>query len=132
SIFWESSPHKVLLSFLPIQAGMFPVLTKQTFISSNANNAWIGWDYDVKYNRRSDKNSIAAVERILVINDTQLLSVEYDWLANREILYNNSRRPFLFVQYDDASRPVQWLPKESRLPLNVMYDRFGRLSGWQQ
>ncbi len=133
NIFWEAQPHKVLLSFLPVQAGMFPVLMRQTLFSSNSYKPWIGWDYDVKYNKRTEKDkNIAAVERILVINDTQYLSVEYDWIANREILYNNSRRPFLFVQYDDSSRPVQWLPKESRLPLNVMYDRFGRLSGWQQ
>ncbi|XP_054167929.1 teneurin-m-like [Oppia nitens] len=133
TIYWEAQPHKVLLSYLPVQAGMFPVLMRQTLMTESNQKPWIGWDYDVKYNRRSEKDkNIAAVERILVINETQFLSVEYDWIANREILYNNSRRPFLFVQYDDSSRPVQWLPKESRLPLNMMYDRFGRLSGWQE
>lgn len=66
------------------------------------------------------------------INDTQLLTVEYDWVAGREILYNSSRRPFLVVQYDSFSRPVQWLPTDTRLPLNLMYERLGRLSGWQQ
>ena len=29
-IFWEAQPHKVLQSYLPVQAGMFPVLMKQT------------------------------------------------------------------------------------------------------
>ena len=134
TIYWEAQPHKVLLSYLPVQAGMFPVLMRQTLMRHNSEKSRINWDYDVKYNRRTEreKNPIAAVERILVINETQFLSVEYDWLANREILYNNSRRPFLFVQYDDSSRPVQWLHKASRLPLNMMYDRFGRLSGWQE
>lgn len=58
--------------------------------------------------------------------------MEYDWVAGREILYNSSRRPFLVVQYDSFSRPVQWLPTDTRLPLNLMYERLGRLSGWQQ
>lgn len=58
--------------------------------------------------------------------------MEYDWVAAREILYNSSRRPFLVIQYDSFTRPIQWLPTETRLPLNVMYDRLGRLSGWQQ
>lgn len=36
------------------------------------------------------------------------------------------------MQYDSFSRPVQWLPTDTRLPLNLMYERLGRLSGWQQ
>lgn len=68
----------------------------------------------------------------LQVNGTQYLTTEYDWVAAREILYNSSRRPFLVVQYDSFARPVQWLPTETRMPLNVMYDRLGRFSGWQQ
>ncbi|GIX94005.1 teneurin-2 [Caerostris extrusa] len=47
-------------------------------------------------------------------------------------VYNSSRRPFLVVQYDGFSRPVQWLPTDTRLPLNLNYERLGRLSTWQQ
>lgn len=68
----------------------------------------------------------------LKANEIQYLTMEYDWVAAREILYNSSRRPFLVIQYDSFTRPIQWLPTETRLPLNVMYDRLGRLSGWQQ
>ncbi|XP_074593790.1 teneurin-m-like isoform X2 [Brevipalpus obovatus] len=77
-------------------------------------------------------SSVAAIERILYINNTRYLSLEYDRHANREILYNNSRRPFLMIQYDNSSRPITWMLMETRLPLNMIFDRFGRLAGWQQ
>ncbi|RWS11960.1 N-acetylglucosamine-1-phosphodiester alpha-N-acetylglucosaminidase-like protein, partial [Dinothrombium tinctorium] len=148
---WESSPHKVLLPSIPIQAGMFPVLNRQISFSilrslsserslvaqKTQKLGTIHWDYNVKYAGKAigdhkDPKSLIAVEKILYINETRFLSLEYDRNANREILYNNSRRPFLVVQYDNSSRPIQWLPTETRLPLNVIYDRYGRLSGWQQ
>ncbi|XP_015786366.1 teneurin-m-like isoform X2 [Tetranychus urticae] len=196
-IFWEASPHKVLLQTVPVQAGMFPVLNRQVnfalrspspsspqstspfdlFPSSiiPSSLASISWDFNVKGTGRNGSNgmpglaypsassvgstatsagastqaassaamngpgsgvilgsNILAVERVLYINETRYLSLEYDRNANREILYNNSRRPFLVVQYDNSSRPIQWLPTETRLPLNVIYDRYGRLAGWQQ
>lgn len=179
-IFWESSPHKVLLQTIPVQAGMFPVLNRQVNFALKpsasplspfdltpssiipSSLASISWDYNFKGTGRNGSivmnglsgqinggssssstspsstsistlgGNILTIERILYINDTQYLSLEYDRNGNREILYNNSRRPFLSVQYDNSSRPIQWLPTETRLPLNVIYDRYGRLAGWQQ
>ncbi|RWS31000.1 N-acetylglucosamine-1-phosphodiester alpha-N-acetylglucosaminidase-like protein [Leptotrombidium deliense] len=146
-ISWEASPHKVLLPSIPIQAGMFPVLNRQISFNVYLSNRQlkkspklgsIHWDYNVKYAAKTTDQSskgltsVIAVEKVLFINETRFLSLEYDRNANREILYNNSRRPFLVVQYDNSSRPIQWLPTETRLPLNVIYDRYGRLSGWQQ
>ena len=145
-IIWESAPHKALFSINPIQAGMFPVLSRQiNFHLSPSNSlnskaasdlALINWDYNLKLIKQkyseNNLNKVAAVERVLFINNTRIFSIEYDRHANREILYNNSRRPFLAIQYDNFSRPIQWLPTETRLPLNVIYDRYGRLAGWQQ
>ncbi|XP_042895037.2 teneurin-m isoform X2 [Parasteatoda tepidariorum] len=129
---WESVPHPVLMGTLPVQAGMFPVPLRLTSFDEDDENTMSSWNYDIKYNRKDKEKTIAAVERVLVVNETQILTVEYDWVAGREILYNSSRRPFLVVQYDGFSRPVQWLPTDTRLPLNLMYERLGRLSGWQQ
>ncbi|CAL1263020.1 unnamed protein product [Larinioides sclopetarius] len=125
---WESMPHPVLMGSLPVQAGMFPVPLRLTSFEGEDKNTVSSWNYEIKYK----DNNITAVERILAINDTQLLTVEYDWNAGREIVYNSSRRPFLVVQYDGFSRPVQWLPTDTRLPLNLNYERLGRLSTWQQ
>ncbi|XP_055927054.1 teneurin-m-like isoform X4 [Argiope bruennichi] len=132
---WEPASHYVLQEMLPVQAGMFPLPVRQTtYVGLEPANV-IEWRYDVKYNRKERsrvERSISAVERVLMANDIQYLTMEYDWVAAREILYNSSRRPFLVIQYDSFTRPIQWLPTETRLPLNVMYDRLGRLSGWQQ
>nr|XP_015923788.2 teneurin-m-like [Parasteatoda tepidariorum] len=130
---WEPASHHVLQEMLPVQAGMFPLPVRQTtYVGLEPANV-LEWRYDVKYNKRARvERSISAVERVLMANEIQYLTMEYDWVAAREILYNSSRRPFLVIQYDSFTRPIQWLPTESRLPLNVMYDRLGRLSGWQQ
>ncbi|XP_023229639.1 teneurin-m-like isoform X2 [Centruroides sculpturatus] len=134
-VVWEPASHFVLQEMLPVQAGMFPLPVKQTtFLGVEPTNV-VEWNYDLKYSKRDkdkEDRGISAVERVLSVNDFQFLTVEYDWVASREIFYNSSRRPFLVVQYDSSSRPIQWLPTDTRLPLNVMYDRLGRLSGWQQ
>ncbi|XP_040063442.2 teneurin-m [Ixodes scapularis] len=129
---WEADTHRVLRELLPVQAGMFPVPVRQTLYWDLESANTLQWRYDLKYSRRDGHRSISAVERVLLVNGTQYLTTEYDWVAAREILYNSSRRPFLVVQYDSFARPVQWLPTETRMPLNVMYDRLGRFSGWQQ
>ncbi|XP_054706781.1 teneurin-m-like [Uloborus diversus] len=129
---WESAPHPVLTGTLPVQAGMFPIPLRLTSFEGDETSTVSSWSYDIKFNKKDKERTVVAVERALVVNDTQLLTVEYDWVAGREILYNSSRRPFLVVQYDSFSRPVQWLPTDTRLPLNLMYERLGRLSGWQQ
>lgn len=107
----------------------------------------ITWEIEIKYKANRDENAnwrnqndqqldeIIAVERILSIDRNRILSIEYDKTANREILYNTTRRPFLLIQYDNSSRPIQWLnlvDSSNRMPLNVVYDRQSRLAGWQQ
>ncbi|XP_064481434.1 teneurin-m-like isoform X2 [Ornithodoros turicata] len=129
---WEADTHRVLRELLPVQAGMFPVPVRQTLFWGVEPAHTLQWRYDLKFSRRENDRAISAVERVLLVNGTQYLTTEYDWVAAREILYNSSRRPFLVVQYDSFARPVQWLPTDTRVPLNVMYDRLGRFSGWQQ
>lgn len=38
--------------------------------------------------------------------------IEYDWNTNREIYFNQSNQPILFLQYDDYGRPIQWSPSD--------------------
>ncbi|XP_022235993.1 teneurin-a-like [Limulus polyphemus] len=137
-VIWETSPHNALHELLPIQAGMFPVLVRQSTFWGMQLPKTLEWQYDVKYDRRDREDpqnhvtAITAVKRILLVNGIQFLTMEYDWEAGREIVYNSSRRPFLMVQYDSSSRPVKWLPTDTRRALLVSYDRLGRLSGWRQ
>ncbi|XP_076321684.1 teneurin-a-like isoform X3 [Tachypleus tridentatus] len=137
-VIWKTSPHQALQEILPIQAGMFPIPVKQiTFWGIEPSNT-LEWHYDIKYDRNDRVESqnpvtaVTAVKRILLVNGVHFFTVEYDWEAGREIVYNSSRRPFLMVQYDSSSRPIKWLPTDTRRALLVSYDRLGRLSGWRQ
>lgn len=133
ALLWEAGPHRVLAHLLPVQAGMFPVPLRRTLLwHGRPSELRLEWRYELKLASR-EQRAIAAVERVLLVNGSQYLTAEYDWVAAREIIYNGSRRPLLVVQYDSFARPVQWLPTGgSRLPLNAAYDRLGRPSGWQR
>ncbi|KAL3224464.1 hypothetical protein MRX96_026578 [Rhipicephalus microplus] len=130
ALLWEAGPHHVLEHLLPVQAGMFPMpLSKVLLWDGKPSDRRLEWRYELKL----AKGAISAVERALLVNGSQYLTAEYDWVAAREIIYNGSRRPLLVVQYDSFARPVQWLPTGgSRVPLNAAYDRLGRPSGWQR
>ncbi|XP_028967535.1 teneurin-m [Galendromus occidentalis] len=135
SALWEAATHKVLNHLLAVQAGMFPIPVKQTVYTegeAGISNS-LEWKYDVKYNRKErDAVTVSSVERTLLVNTSQYLTTEYDWMADREMVYNASRRPFLVIQYDTFSRPIQYLPTDTKVPLNIQYDRLGRPSGWSQ
>ncbi|XP_067122609.1 teneurin-m-like isoform X2 [Centruroides vittatus] len=132
AVVWEATNHQVLQDSMPVQAGMFPLPTRQKTFFGMEQTSVTEWNYGIKYGKKDGHRSVTAVERILMVNNSQYLSVEYDWIASREIFYNSSRRPFLVVQYDNLGRPAQWLPTDTRLPVNIMYERLGHLSGWQQ
>lgn len=141
-----SSPAQELISVQPANSAMQQSNTVRQVIygklpaTGETRRTQIAWSIDVKFKANNgdgsehefDDDEIVAVERALSIEGNRILSIEYDRTANREIMYNNSRRPFLMIQYDNSSRPIQWLNTETRLPLNVIYDRQGRLAGWQQ
>ena len=135
----SSSPAQGPISVQPTNSAMQQSNTVRQVIYSRlpgeTRRTQISWSIDVKFKANGyehEDDEIVAVERALSIEGNRILSIEYDRTANREIMYNNSRRPFLMIQYDNSSRPIQWLNTETRLPLNVIYDRQGRLAGWQQ
>jgi YD repeat-containing protein len=145
-----SALHPLLLAYLPSYAQLNQLpsllyrLQHETHNKSKiqVKGGSVRWSYELRWKNSAYSSSdshplqqlarMSAVERVLYVNGSRFLSIEYDHSANREILYNSTRRPFLMIQYDNYSRPVQWLHTESRLPLNLMYDSVGRLIGWQQ
>lgn len=146
-------PAQEFITFQPtnsiIQSSTVRQIIYSKLPSGEIKRTHLSWDIDIKYKANKDENwrnqmvyngandqsngadEIVAVERALNVEGNRILSIEYDRTANREIMYNNSRRPFLLIQYN-GSRPIQWLNTETRLPLNVIYDKHGRLAGWQQ
>lgn len=76
---WEATPHPVLMGFLPVQAGMFPVPLRLTSFEGDEKHTVSSWNYDIKYNRKDKEKTIAAVERILM--------VEYRTIRNKNCSY---------------------------------------------
>ncbi|KAH9422932.1 Teneurin-2 [Dermatophagoides pteronyssinus] len=131
---------KLSLDMLAIQAQLFPFISKftvaQTTINGrdqqqNKNGQTL--DMEIDYNLRLKSSFIDSVEKLITINDSLTMKIEYDWNANREIYYNQSQRPILFLQYDDYGRPIQWIPniKEHWQAHSVTYDKLGKLDTWQ-
>lgn len=139
---------KLSLDLLAIQAQLFPFISKFLLIPQQTNqpHAQIkngyqllqnqqALDLEIDYNLKLKSSFIDSVEKLITINNTAstLLKIEYDWNANREIYYNQSQRPLLFIQYDDYGRPIQWIPNiKEHWPANsITYDKFGQLDTWQ-
>lgn len=58
---------------------------------------------------------------------------EFNWLDRRETFYDINHKPLLGIKYDDrVHNPTQLLPGSKGLPLNLMYDKFGRISSWHR
>lgn len=141
---------KLSLDLLAIQAQLFPFISKFFLIpqpqQANQLDAQIKNGYqssqiqqalnlEIDYNLKLKSSFIDSVEKLITINNTAstLLKIEYDWNANREIYYNQTQRPILFIQYDDYGRPIQWIPNiKEHWPANsITYDKFGQLDTWQ-
>ncbi|KAH9517406.1 Teneurin-2 [Dermatophagoides farinae] len=127
---------KLSMDMLAIQAQLFPFISKFTLAQMNHGRdqqLQTSLDMEIDYNLRLKSSFIDSVEKLIKINDNLTMKIEYDWNANREIYYNQSQRPILFLQYDDYGRPIQWIPniKEHWQAHSVTYDKLGKLDTWQ-
>ncbi|CAM1325684.1 TENM2 (predicted) [Pycnogonum litorale] len=132
SVKLTKSGHSVLEAMLPLQAGILPMPSGKMIEIDNDLVSQFNWKFIVNYDGREHSKLVTQVSRQLWINGSHLMSVEYDWLESRETFYDINHRPLLGIQYDTLSKPTQLLPGSKGLPLNLMYDRFGRISSWRR
>ena len=107
-------PGQELITFQPANSAIQSNTVRQIVYSrmptGELKRTQISWDIDIKYKANRDDtwrsgdqpDEIVAVERALNIEGNRILSIEYDRTANREIMYNNSRRPFLVLQVSSS------------------------------
>ncbi|XP_041781162.1 teneurin-a isoform X2 [Anopheles merus] len=71
--------------------------------------------------------------RDIFVNDGKKLRIEYDPIAQREILRDRDNEVILVVSYDQSGLPTMFSPGAGDVyyPLNITYDRFNRIEGWQ-
>lgn len=132
AIFTEK-PSKVSEEMLNAQSQMFPVIShsyiERTFLREPNQSLHLVIDYGLK----TKSSVISAVEKFVAVNNSLALKIEFDWNSNRQIYYNQTQRPILFVQYDDKGRPIQWVPnqKDRWSSQSISYDKFGNIASWQ-
>lgn len=74
------------------------------------------------------------LDRQMWVNDSRVLSLEFDQSLSREIIYSRDRDPVFFIQYDKTGLPLYFVPFPNnglRAAMNITYDRFNRIESWK-
>jgi len=78
------------------------------------------------------------LDRQMWVNDTRVLSLEFDQSLSREVIYSRDREPVFFIQYDKTGLPLYFVPisgggdsSSPRASMNITYDRFNRIESWK-
>ncbi|XP_055616662.1 teneurin-a isoform X3 [Toxorhynchites rutilus septentrionalis] len=125
--------HPYLEKVMPIEAEMLPMWSHQTVkMGENlVNTMYSKYSFITnEYNRAPQQR----FSREIWVNNTQTLRIDYEQLQNREIFMNKYDEIILTVLYDQSGLPVSYYPgseTSSFFPLNITYDRFNRVEGWQ-
>lgn len=61
-----------------------------------------------------------------------MVAVEFDREQYSEIVYDKNQIPIVAVHYDELGRPIQWQPSQNITPVQLKYDKFGRLERWER
>ncbi|XP_058838920.1 teneurin-a isoform X1 [Topomyia yanbarensis] len=125
--------HPYLEKIMPIEAEMLPMWSHQvvTMGDSLTNSMYSKYNYIAVDNNRVPQQSF---NREIWVNKSRVLKINYEQLQNRELFINKYDEIILTVLYDPSGLPISYYPggENSRfLPLNITYDRFNRIEGWQ-
>ncbi len=124
-------PHPVIarLSDDVSMGDSFPMVGEQRAYLGPILVAKLGWDYSLATNGHNGQ--MIGIRKMMSVNGDTLLTVYYDKLQRREVLYAGSKRELLEVRYDSSSRPIHWDPRVAGFAtVKQGYDRFGRLQQW--
>ena len=114
----------------PVMADSFPMVGEMmTYLGSNLVNK-VEWEYKPATNGHNGQ--MMGIQKTMKVNGENLLTLFFDKLQRREVLYAGTKTELLEVRYDSLSRPIKWEPRGSGefLPVNQGYDRFGHLNQW--
>ena len=152
SVIMSTIPHPAIAATTdPVMADSFPMVAGlRTRLGSNLVGEF-SWQYSVTTNGRgrsigrggSSASDMMNIRKTMVVNGKDLLTVFYDKLQKREVLYAeetqglwghraiNGKQELLEIRYDSAFRPISWDPKISGFStMKQSYDRFGHIKRW--
>jgi len=124
----------------PVMADSFPMTSGQRVrLDGNLVNE-ISWQYSVTTNGHRANSDLMNIRRTLKSNGENMLTVFYDKLQKREVIYAEEnanlnqlqKTELMEIRYDSSMRPISWEPKVpgSFNQLKQSYDRFGNLDRW--
>nr|XP_029713903.1 teneurin-a isoform X3 [Aedes albopictus] len=125
--------HPYLEKIMPIEADMLPMWSHQTVkMGDNLINSMFS-----KYGYISNENNRVPRQRLsheINVNNSRVIRIDYEQLQNRETFFNKYDNTVLTVLYDQSGLPISYYPggeNSNFYPLNITYDRFNRVEGWQ-
>ena len=134
----STEPHPVIAARTsdPVMGDSFPMVAAQsTFLGSNLVGT-ARWEYLLSTNSGGGgrgRGQMLGIKKQLQVNGETLLTVHFDKLQRRELLYSGAKEELLETRYDSESRPMAWEPKVAGFAgVAQNYDRFGRLQNWSR
>ncbi|XP_011500847.1 PREDICTED: teneurin-a isoform X2 [Ceratosolen solmsi marchali] len=119
--------HPLLKASLPVEAEMLPMWSYQVMSLGELTNTMT-----TTYNLVGDPSHLQqTLNREIWVNDSRIVSVEFEQAFSRETFYDKYRTPLLTVTFDPAGLPLSWQPHEHGHNLSISYDRFNRIQSWQ-
>ncbi|XP_035215579.1 teneurin-m-like isoform X2 [Stegodyphus dumicola] len=128
----ETVPSPVITDQNEILGEIFPVPAKLKATLSDDVIQRFEWKYYLRREGKGKNRQITQVGRKMKVNGEILVAVEFDREQYSEIVYDKNQIPLITVHYDELGRPVQWQPSQNITPVQLKYDKFGRLERWER
>ncbi|XP_071034790.1 teneurin-m isoform X5 [Parasteatoda tepidariorum] len=128
----ETAPSPVITDQNEVLGEIFPVPTKVKATLSDDVIQRFEWKYYLRREGKGKNRQITQVGRKMKVNGEILVAVEFDREQYSEIVYDKNQIPLVTVHYDELGRPIQWQPSQNITPVQLKYDKFGRLERWER
>ncbi|PSN55675.1 Teneurin-a [Blattella germanica] len=119
--------HPLLELSLPVEAEMLPMWSEQILTLGEGLSNHMHWTYSLVGDVRASEQTL---HRELWVNQSRVLGVEFNQATGRETFYDHERQPLLTVTFNTAGLPQSWIPSNGGQAVNITYDRFNRVDGW--
>ncbi|KAL0125856.1 hypothetical protein PUN28_004718 [Cardiocondyla obscurior] len=122
-----TTKHPLLKPSLPVEAEMLPMWSYQLMSLGELTNTMT-----TTYNLVGEvSHPQQTLNREIWVNDTRVISVEFEQAFSRETFYDKAGTSLLTVTFDQAGLPLVWQPYEQGYNLSLTYDRFNRIESWK-
>lgn len=131
----SSAVYPLLKEYMPVEGNLLRAPSIQ-YISDKESQDSISNIQQWKFGSLGDSTMgpDRILDRQIWVNETRILTLEFDQSLSREIIYNREREPIFSIQYDQTGLPLYFIPltnQNYRLSMNVSYDPFRRIENWK-